>query len=597
MLNRNIKILFVIFSIILLLFVFFVFRNNKYVKKVNIKTNEQTINTTSSIPPFSEFYDFENVVKGKNEKSLYNGLAFSGATSTKAFGINSFSFIIEKKASDIGLDNLSKIAIRGSIYLFPLRDTLKSALVLTISSANGETKYWKGIEINGFDNLPIKEWFYVSGDFLLNDIALADDDMLSFYLWNNSDNDMLLDDLFIVYGKESERFGEKSFCDLTTNIYSTNEPPYPVKFFYKNNISLINISNNKFNISSLYNKNLIVTGNFLDNINGIESIISFNDNAYLYHYCKDKHGILSYEINIPENINIKSQNLKIISADFDGNNYDEVLFFDKNDNKFLIYNIDKKENICDNNLKISLKEFYNSNTDADFFNNIKKADIFCTDFNMNNKSDLLIVYEDGNWSLNEWNLNKWHNISKGYINYFSKNDYEISVYCGKVPYNTNGLILYGNKIKNNSDVFDIMIYSNSSQKFESISNKSVIYNGYKPIVKQSIFYFANISNNKMLLNFDNSEYFDFKALNLVNDTLKVLYNIDFNGYTLDNNPKYYEYLNILSGNFISPEYTSLITIAGCFITDADKKQIIGNKPGFPAKIEIYSPNIYSPNIY
>ncbi len=593
MLNRNIKILFVIACIILIIVIFFVFRNNKYVKKANIKANEHIINTTSSIPPFSEFYDFENVVKGKNEKSLYNGLAFSGATSTKAFGINSFSFIIEKKASDIGLDNLSKIAMRGSIYLFPLRDTLKSALVLTISSANGETKYWKGIEINGFDNLPIKEWFYVSGDFLLNDIELADDDMLSFYLWNNSDNDMLLDDLFIVYGKESERFGEKYITDLTSNNYKTYGPPYQLNYFYKNHIPIIfNKPAKKTNISSFFNENLIVSGHFLDHIKGVESIISFNDNAYLYHYCKDKYGILSYEINIPENLNIKSQNLKIISADFNGDGFDEVLFFDKNDNIFLIYNIDKKGNICDNDLKISLKEFYNSKSDADFVNNIKKADIFCTDFNMNNKSDLLIVYEDFNWSLNEWNSNKWHNISKGFINYFSKNDYEISVYCGKIPYNTNGIIIYGKNLKINSDVFEIMIYSNSSKKFESISNKSVIYNGYNSIVKQSKFYFANISNNKMLLNFDNSEYFDFKALNLVNDTLKVLYNIDFNGYTLDNNPKYYEYLNILSGNFISPEYTSLITIAGCFTANDDKKQIIGNKLGFPAKIEIYSPNIY-----
>jgi len=580
------RIIVIVSMIILLLSISYFNKNstNKNLENPNIEKINSEANNSNILPPFSIFYDFENIQSADNIKSLYTEKAFSGKTSTKAFGKNSFSVIIEKKVKEIGIDKLSKISMSGKIYIFPLHSTLNSALVLTISSNNGETKYWKGIEINGFDNLPIETWLNVSGDFILKDIQLSNEDVIKFYLWNSSNNDMLLDDLFIIFGEEPERPGNKTICDLTSNAVFYKGPPYPVFSLFKNNLNdTFTLNNNKdlFN-----NDSAIIKGYFIEKNSGLQSIICFGKSPTLYHYCSTKRKFLDFNINMPDNKQFNNNNnFKIYSSDFDGDGFDEILFLNKTNQSLFITKIEKKGNINQNTLKLNLTYWYEYQNNINSLHN-QNFELYCYDFNNDNKSEILLTYENGIWELYGFINKKLYLLSTGNLDYFNKKIYNINIFCDKINTQQN-ILIYGNKKSNNSTVLAIYSYSPEHKTFIN-NNKHIYYNCYDTINKNNIIYSVNFGNGNSLLKYNFDKYFDLKLMNYIQDTFQILYNIDFKGYNSYNNPKYYEKLNLITGNFISNRYTSIITIAGCY---SDNKKNIIDKPGFPTKIEIYSPTI------
>jgi hypothetical protein len=56
--------------------------------------------------------------------------------------------------------------------------------------------------------------------------------------------------------------------------------------------------------------------------------------------------------------------------------------------------------------------------------------------------------------------------------------------------------------------------------------------------------------------------YDFKEILFNDTTFQILANIDFTGYELDHNPKYYEALTIVTGKFFSPSSISFCVVAG-----------------------------------
>jgi len=63
-------------------------------------------------------FDFEVNPESTQNKGLYKGIAHSGIYSAKAFGKKSCTFTIERKAGDIGLENLKAIALSAWIFVF-----------------------------------------------------------------------------------------------------------------------------------------------------------------------------------------------------------------------------------------------------------------------------------------------------------------------------------------------------------------------------------------------------------------------------------------------------------------------------------------------
>ena len=84
--------------------------------------------------------------------------------------------------------------------------------------------------------------------------------------------------------------------------------------------------------------------------------------------------------------------------------------------------------------------------------------------------------------------------------------------------------------------------------------------------------------------------FDLKLIGKDDEGFLVLGNIDFKGYTADHNPKYYESVKIVSGNFLSPTKSSLLIIScNCADTNYEGKACkeFENIKELPNTIAIY----------
>src|SRR5271157_3652475 len=96
--------------------------------------------------PHSLYFDFEVNLESGSTGNLYKGIAHSGHYSTKTFGKNSYSFAIERKAGDVGLDNLDAVSMSAWIYVFPGKNDPLGNLVFTITSGNVNIA-WKAVTV------------------------------------------------------------------------------------------------------------------------------------------------------------------------------------------------------------------------------------------------------------------------------------------------------------------------------------------------------------------------------------------------------------------------------------------------------------------
>jgi hypothetical protein len=217
-----------------------------------------TSRTEGHEAPNSLYFDFE-VIKGQETPGgFYKGIAHSGEYSVKAFGKNSFSYAIERKASDIGLQNLQAVALSAWIYVFPTNKEVKGSFVFTASNDLGVNLCWKGVSLVE-PEIPQGKWFKISGYYDLKEVAFQPGTKLQVYFWNTSSTDILIDDYFIVFGGTVDRRGDSALVDLTRpGGYQPryNFPPFPVSY-----LDAVN-TNDPFPANELSVGDLPVTGHF-----------------------------------------------------------------------------------------------------------------------------------------------------------------------------------------------------------------------------------------------------------------------------------------------------------------------------------------------
>lgn len=101
-------------------------------------------------------------------------------------------------------------------------------------------------------------------------------------------------------------------------------------------------------------------------------------------------------------------------------------------------------------------------------------------------------------------------------------------------------------------------------------------------------YFGSFTGNKnQTLKLDRSWRFDLKLI----ENNVILGTVDFKGYPNDYNPKYYEFVKLIPGNFLSKNQTSLLVVM-CNCGDADfsgeKCKQIEDLPYLPNSVQLYS---------
>jgi hypothetical protein len=171
-------------------------------------------------------------------------------------------------------------------------------------------------------------------------------------------------------------------------------------------------------------------------------------------------------------------------------------------------------------------------------------DYFSGDYNKDGKTDVLAVSKKNNaWKILNFTGNSWNIISSG------RKDQK--------QWTTEKKFL-SNDVLNSEDIVFPGLYD---------------------------------GRNELFLKLNTNWRFDLKLLRQEKGNGIIIGNIDFKGYPEDFNPKYFEFVKIVPGKFLSKDQTAiLITMCNCSDTDFDGRHCnkIENLQSLPNSVQIYT---------
>ncbi|MGA3013011.1 MAG: hypothetical protein ABSD71_03135 [Bacteroidales bacterium] len=564
--------------------------------------NNQQYNSEA---PHTLYFNFEVDPKSGNTSKFYKGIAHSGNYSTKTFGKNSYSFAVERKAGEIGLDNLGAIAISAWVYVFPGNNEPLGNFVFAASNGNINIA-WKAVTVSG-DHVPRGKWFKISGLFDLSDIKFKPDYKLEFYFWNNSNTDILEDDFYIVFGGPKPRRGDSTLVNLANGGQFTprlNFPPYPFHLFDKVDIHNVNssflINNGKVRDGDISPYDRIISGHFISNSTEDLLVINKSGRAELYTFCKGKNEFSKIMPQISTGLSPFFQSAEIITGCFTGGGTSQILL--SGPNGVLLGEFEKQGSPGSGKIApVSFKTLLNTTSNP--FS--QPEQLIAADLDGNKITEILAVDETGSWKVYRFekgNKDPWLIMASGLSDEIKQwnsrnNNFNITAghFLQRYPQDLL-LSISGGKTKTNY-TWSILRFDPVSRSFISCYSEKQNYLGktigldtLKPTDKFLTGSFDNSGKIK-IFRYNRDWRFDLKEIRFNDTTFQVIANMDFSGYEKDFNPKYYEILSLYPARIIDPTLTSLLVIGkNCNTRDSqDKKckEFIDN-PTLPATIGVYS---------
>jgi hypothetical protein len=565
--------------------------------------NKQSINSEI---PHALYFDFELDPKSSNDGSLYKGIAHSGHYSTKAFGENSYSFSVERKASDIGLENLGAVAMSAWVYVFPGKNDPVGNFVF--AGSNGSINVvWKAITVNGQD-IPRGKWFKISGMFDLSNVKFNSDTKLVVYFWNNSKTDILLDDFYIVFGGAKARRGDSTLVDLSHGGIFTpkfNSPPYPVHLFGKEEINNRNssflIRNDKMKAGDIDPNDHIYSGRFISDNQGTEDLLIINKTVKteLFSFCKDIKAFRKITPIIPPGLQSHFQSSDIITGYFSGNGTMQLIL--SGPKRLLVGEFEKVSDPCSDKAQAKFKILLNT-TNNPFSYGI--THLIPVDLENDKITEILTTTADGSWKIYRLDKSKVLSFkvmasgnSDPQLQWgLSQNNCTITAGRFLQKYPQDQLLTVSlNKTKPRY-FWSLLRFDAGTQSFISclnekqISGKTIGRDSLKPS-DQFITGIFDRSGKVRVFRYNRDWRYDLKEILFNDTTYQVIANVDFTGYDKDYNPKYFGTLRLFPAMLVNPGLNSLIVIGKNHmnkeIKGKDDNSFIG-RAALPNTIQVYS---------
>ena len=512
--------------------------------------------------PKSLYFDFE-VAPGKDlPDGFYKGLAHSGQYSVKAFGQNSYSLTIERSAKEVGIENLKAIAVSAWIYLFPTKNEVKGTFVLAASNDLGVNVFWQGVEIRG-PEVPQGKWFKISGSFDLASVDFKPGYKLQFYFWNNSRTDILVDDYYIVFGGAVDRRGDSALVDMTRGIPFTprfNFPPFPVI-----NLELIATAK-PVSLDKKPSGAPAISGNFLGNSADDLLTTGPHGNLILFSFCQSGKEFRQVLINNMEQLAPLGKIEKLLKGKFlPGTSVQFILSGEK---YWILAGFEPLRDLCTttSTLQTTLKIFWKSDSP------LRSA--YTGDFDGDHNAEILVLEPEGNWKMMSFILQgkeggSWKNFPEKNptpIPEWNSSKYELGITPGRF---LNGiacdiiLAVVKNKENGKKDYtfrkFTAGHWLPLFPENQGFCGKTI---GLDTLNPDDRFFFLHHPGEKetRIFRYDRHWRFDLKEIRFSDSAFHILATVDFHGYNKDHNPKYYESLSMVTGDFING------SLPGFFVT-------------------------------
>ncbi|MEI6900930.1 MAG: hypothetical protein WCL00_13720, partial [Bacteroidota bacterium] len=217
---------------------------------------------------------------------------------------NSYSIAIDRTPAALGVEKLDAASLSSWVYIFPTKNEVNGAFVMSVNNKMGVNVFWKGIFVSGTE-LPMGKWFKISGLFDLSEIKWTPEDKIQVYFWNNSSCDILVDDYYIVFGAGKERRGDSAMVDMTKGQPfqpKFNTPPYPFIYLEATDIhnenSIFLVNDGKTKEGRIGTTDHVYAGKFSGAKDGLDDLLvtRANGSKECFHFSKGKGAFEKVQI-------------------------------------------------------------------------------------------------------------------------------------------------------------------------------------------------------------------------------------------------------------------------------------------------------------
>ena len=448
------------------------------------------------------FFDFETLDGLVNTENIIVAKSHSGKMSCNLIGGKEYGPSVNLKISKISEIPIKKVA--ASVWVYPISNSPIAVLTLSVINSNNTSVFWDGKSTENQNFTPNK-WTKINALFNLPADKISADDIISINIWNKGKTDIIIDDLEIVYGESSERRGVYTDADpsnLLKKDLNFHRKTAPFNTIYFDNININNENSTRLTI----------------NKDDFMADFSPNDEVYVGNFITDK------------------------------SNLDEIICINKE--KIAMFEYDTEDH--------GFNKLWESTLGEQSFLKQQSAK-FVGDFNADGKIDFLLVDKNtGAWDLYNFNNKAFKVIIKGNNKLSSKwfdglnkpfvaNSFFNNKKDGLAILNTNyymGVQL--NNVRNTFEEIKLILPSSDSSLF---TNSSLVFIGnFDNVIGQDI------------LKLNTDWRFDFKMMKLDPAGFYIFKALDFKGFLFDFNPKYFEFVKIVSGNITSLTKSSLLVL-------------------------------------
>ncbi len=536
---------------------------------------------TGSEPPNSIAFDFE-VARGKEvPNGIVSGMAHSGQYAAKAFGKNSFTPALERLAGDLGTSTLGYISISAWIYVKPGGDPVSAVLVLAASNAVGVNICWKGTSLKD-PGVPRGKWFKMNGQFDLRDVKFSKDTRVQMYFWNNSSTDIYVDDYYLVYGGPAPRKGDTTYVDLTKGPYTAkfNYPPFPVVCMRMEDIggmgatSLATVTEGVQESVVPYYP--MISGSFIPGNPGRDElfVMPAGGPPVIYAYCAESNEFIKSRLEMPVPMPYSKGRQYLLKGRFSGGDAEQLLFI--GEKSCFLYRFSSKGGICSSK-SVTGAELLWQNVKFDNQDFHPNRRLLAEDFDGDGISEILEYNETGAWKMfrfqlkgktGDWNLiAESHELQAGWN---GPSD-AVTLTAGHfIPGRIlAGILAISRDEKTRKCTYTLSYYNTPAKTFASFfSPKTRLFGktiGIDTLKPDDHFFCGNFGINAapMLLRYNRDWRFDLKEIRFSDSTYHILNNLDFEGYTADHNPKYYEVLKLIPGRFTGNQASFIVIGRNC----------------------------------
>ena len=541
--------------------------------------------------PNSIAFNFEPS-NGAVTDGLYKGIAHSGSFSAKAFGKNSYSVAVERTVKEIGADNLGAIAVSAWVYLFPGKNDPLGNLVFAASDKKINVA-WKSVTVKG-PLVPRGKWFKISGFFDLSGTKFKPENTLDFYFWNDSNNDFLVDDLYIVFGGPQQRPGDSTLTDMTKNIPFThrfNTPPYPVSLLEKEEISNHDeagfISGGGTHAGAIRASDLVLPGHFF-HAAGPEEILVMrqSEKPVFYSFHADKKAFSAETLSIPPDCLPLFTSGTVLKGRFIPSDKEMLLITGKTGSVLASLETGKSGPSANTGFKVRWR------TNSPMFGETGQNHLLAADLN-GHGTEVIEFLNDGGWKISAYSPNDksgWTVKSSGKdqaVPEWNTLLYEVKTFAGHfLPGVPGDVLLTVFKEKGKKDYrYTLHRFDPVTSRFVSCfpekqgrTGKTIGIDTLKP-GDQFLCVNSSDTKNPVILRYNRDWRYDLKEIRFNDTTFEVIANLDFHGYEGDHNPKYSEALRLCPF-----EFTGGIT--GILTVGENRKEKDYNK--LPGMLEVYT---------